>query len=77
MEGSGQTSPEEERKYVVTVDGGALLQHVPSKSGQTYGAVINLYVEYVEDKFGKATIVFDGYAERPSAKDVTRNRSTS
>ena len=75
MEGSGQTSPEGECKNVV--DGGALLQRIPWKSGQAYGAVINLYVAYIEDKFGKATNVFDGYAGRPSTKDVTHIRRSA
>ena len=37
-------------------------------------AVCERYVEYVSRRYGKATIVFDGYESGPGIKDVTHRR---
>ena len=56
------------------LDGGALLQHVPWSKGETIEAVCERYVEYVSHRYGKATIVFDGYESGLGIKDVTHRR---
>ena len=56
------------------LDGGALLHRVPWPHGITYDAICSLYVQYVANKYGKATVVFDGYQNGPSTKDGTHQR---
>ncbi len=58
------------------LDGGALLHRVLWRSGQTYIGVCNMYVDYVTQKYGKPLIVFDGYQQGSSTKDVTHKRRT-
>jgi len=41
-----------------------------------YDAICSLYVQYVERRYGKATVVFDGYENGPSTKDGTHQRRT-
>ena len=44
---------------------------LPWQNGQTYGEIIETYVDYITKIFGeKAIVVFDGYSSTPSAKDV-------
>ena len=59
---NGQELPSDVH-YVL--DGGALLQHVPWSKGETFEAVCERYVEYVSRRYGKATIVFDGFESGP------------
>ena len=33
--------------------------------------ICSLHVQYVANRYGKATVVFDGYQNGPSTKDVT------
>ena len=54
--------------------GGALLHRVPWSRGITYDAICSLYVQYVANKYGNATVVFDGYQNGPSTKDGTHQR---
>ncbi|KAK3730133.1 hypothetical protein QZH41_004828 [Actinostola sp. cb2023] len=61
-------------KFVL--DGGALLHRLPWPRGLTYDDICTLYVEYVTRRYGKATIVFDGYEDGPSIKDATHQRRT-
>ena len=68
---NGQELPSDVH-YVL--DGGALLQRVPWSKGETFEAVCERYVEYVSRRYGKATIVFDGYESGPGIKDVTHRR---
>ena len=58
------------------LDGGALLHRVswPRPRGLTYDALCSLYVQYVDRKYGKATVVFDGYQSGPSTKDCSHER---
>jgi len=56
------------------LDGGALLQCVPWPRGITYDAICSFYVQYVANKYGKATVVFDGYQNGPSTKYGTHQR---
>ena len=68
---NGQELPSDVH-YVL--DGGALLQRVPWSKGETFEAVCERYVEYISRRYGKATIVFDGYESGPGIKDVTHRR---
>ena len=47
------------------MDGGALLQRLPWSRGQTFDSICHMYVTYVTRRYGKATIVFDGYEDGP------------
>ena len=53
------------------LDGGALLHHLPWPHGITYDGICSLHVQYVANRYGKDTVVFDGYQNGPSTKDVT------
>ena len=55
------------------VDGGALIHRVIWPHGVTYDAVCAMYVQYVQGRYGNATIVFDGY-QGPSTKGCTHQR---
>jgi len=56
------------------LDGGSLLHRLPWTRGETFGCVRKKYVSYVTKKYGKATVVFDGYDNGPDIKDVTHKR---
>nr|XP_054767556.1 uncharacterized protein LOC129274841 [Lytechinus pictus] len=58
------------------LDGGALLHRLPWPRGIPYDHIRQLYVDYVIRKYGKATVVFDGYEDGPTTKDVTHLRRT-
>ena len=53
------------------LDRGALLHCVPWPRGITYDGICSLNVQYVANRYGKATVVFDGYQNGPSTKDAT------
>ena len=69
-----QRNPNGDVQYVL--DGGALLPRVQWPRGSTYESVSHLYVRYVTQKYGAATIVFDGYNDDPTTKDDTHLRRT-
>ena len=70
-----KTQPKGDVQYVL--DGGALLHRVPWPRGSpTYRAVCDLYCTYVQKKYGRAIVVFDGYNEM-SAKAMTQQRRAS
>ncbi len=56
------------------LDGGSLLHRLPWTRGETFECVCKKYVSYVTKKYGKATVVFDGYDNGPDIKDVTHKR---
>ena len=56
-------------QYVL--DGGALLGRIPWPRGSTYDSVCDMYVKYVIQRYGTVIIVFDGYTDEPTIKDVT------
>ena len=58
------------------LDGGALLQRIPWSRGATFQNICSQYTDYVTRKYGKATIVFDGY-ETTSTKDMTHQRRSN
>ena len=69
-----QQEPSGNVQYVL--DGGALLHRLPWPRGSTYDNVCQMYVKYVTQKYGSATIVFDGYNDEPTTKDATQLRRT-
>jgi len=64
-------------QYVL--DGGALLHRIvwPSPGTATYKEVCELYCSYVTKKYGRAIIVFDGYKDSTSTKQMTQQRRAS
>lgn len=69
-----ESVPSSNVHYVI--DGGALLQRLPWPRGKNFEDLCQLYLDYVSRKYGKPTIVFDGYADGPSIKDPTHLRRT-
>ena len=60
------------------LDGGALLHRIPWTVNETYAAVLDKYSDYVQFRYPGATVVFDGYENVPSTKDmahITRSRT--
>ena len=72
--GDLQHDPYYEYHYVL--EGGALLHRIPWPKWKTYDEICDTYVEYVLPKYGRATVVFDGYLDEPSTKDATHERRT-
>ena len=50
------------------IDGGALLRRVIWR-GSTYKEIIRQYLTFVMARYGKCTIVFDGYTLQKTIKD--------
>lgn len=63
--------PNDGIQYVL--DGGALLQRIPSSRGSTYRDICHLHTDYVTKKYGDAIVLFDGY-ESTNTKDITHLR---
>lgn len=57
-------------------DGRVLLQRLPWSRGQTFESIYHIYVAYATNRYGKATIVFNGYEDGPAIKDATHCRRT-
>ena len=49
-------------------NGGSLLHRLKWKEGSTYSSIASNYAYFTVNKYGKATIVFDGYGGGPSTK---------
>lgn len=64
--------PKEDHKYVI--DGGALLHRIPWQLGDCYDKILERYCGYVTKRYGRAAVVFDGYLDGPSTKDVAHDR---
>ena len=71
------TSTEVTGNVHFVLDGGALIHRVSWSRSFTYDAIYSVYVQYVIQRYGKATVVFDGYQNGPSTKDCTHQRRTS
>lgn len=61
-----------ELHYVL--DGGSLVHRVPWKKGDKFCQISAAYADFTLQHYGRATVVFDGYANAPSTKDVTHQR---
>ena len=55
------------------LDGGSLLYRLPWKKGDTYNAIAESYADFTVRHYGQATVVFDGYQDGPSIKDITQD----
>ena len=62
-----------QHKYVI--DGGAFLHHVSWRRNISYRAVVRQYQSYLLTKYGRCTVVFDGYTS--STKDHEHDRRTN
>lgn len=71
------TSTEVTGNVHFVLDGGALIHRVSWPRGFTYDAIYSVYVQCVIQRYGKATVVFDGYQNGPSTEDCTHQRRTS
>ena len=56
------------------LDGFSLLRRLKWKEGSTYWSIAEMHASFTVDNYGKATVVFDGYTERPSTKDNVHQR---
>ena len=51
-----------------------MLHRVIWPRGVSFDTICSLYVQYIERRYPRATIVFDGYKNEPSTKDCTHMR---
>ena len=58
------------------LDGGSLLYRIPWKKEDTYEEICDHYISHVQKHYKNSIVVFDGYAQGPSTKDVTHQRRT-
>ena len=71
VESSDVSVPQGEHQFAL---GGAVLVHrIPWPRGSTCRDIFSLYCNYVDQKYGKAIIVFDGYTSK-STKSMTQQR---
>ena len=56
------------------LDGGSLLHKLTWPKGLTFDEISNLYTDYVQSQFGRPVVIFDGYIQEPSTKDITHIR---
>lgn len=63
-----------ERTMKYVLDGGALLHRIPWQCGVTYEEICQQYSRYVGRHYGQPTIVFDGYLDGPTTKDIAHQR---
>lgn len=62
-------------EVVLTVlDGGSLLQRMAWKIGESFASICEMYTTYVTKKYTRPIVVFDGYGNGMSTKDVTHVR---
>ena len=57
----------------VVLDGGSLLHRIVWNRGSTFESILNAYTNYVNRKYGKPVVVFDGY-QGSTIKDMTHKR---
>ena len=56
------------------IDGGSLLHRISWGKNKTYGEIACSYSRFVLSTYGKSIVVFDGYKDGPSTKDMTHMR---
>ncbi|KAK3108216.1 hypothetical protein FSP39_003394 [Pinctada imbricata] len=56
------------------LDGGSLLHRLSWPQKSTFGEIVQMYTQYVLNKFTNPCVVFDGYESAPSTKDMTHVR---
>ena len=67
-------SEEEMDNVDYVLDGGSLLHRIPWTRGDTFTSICKIYTNYVTRKYPTAYVVFDGYSDQPTTKDVTHIR---
>ena len=71
-----KTGPTTQVHYVL--DGGALLHRVPwSRGNGTYRDVLAAYTSYVSRKYGRPTVVFDGYDDISTKYSTQKRRAAA
>ena len=70
------SSNERFENVIYVLDGGSLLHRTPWSFGSTFQQICKEYTNLVERNYGKCHVVFDGYQNGPSIKDVTHQRRT-
>ena len=55
------------------LDGGSLLHRIMWNRGSSFESILNAYANYVNRKYGKPVVVFDGY-QGSTIKDMTHKR---
>lgn len=63
-----------DKEATLVLDGGALLHRVKWQKNGTYKDIAYQYIRYVDARYGKCVIVFDGYGQEPSIKDHEHQR---
>ena len=71
MTKESQTANDQSGSTYFVIDGKALLHRVVWPRGLTYNAICLLYIPYVQRRYPRATIVFDGYDDGPTTKTKT------
>ncbi|CAG2201846.1 unnamed protein product [Mytilus edulis] len=56
------------------LDGGSLIHRIPWTKGNSFNSICQAYIDYVKSHYSQATIVFDGYPDVPTVKDITHIR---
>ena len=70
--GPGPEMQAESVSYVI--DGGSLVQKIPWQKNSTFRIICEQYYQYLAQKYSSTTVVFDGYSNGPSTKDITHVR---
>ena len=66
--------PKVDENKLFVLDGGSLLHRLPWPRGSTFGGLCALYVDFVQRNYTPSIIVFDGYGNGPSTKDMAHLR---
>jgi hypothetical protein len=69
--------PEAQKDTYYVLDGGSLLHRIPWQRGIKFCDIIQTYLNYVQKHYPSATVVFDGYPDGPTTKDVAHIRRTN
>lgn len=61
---------------VYILDGGSLLHRIPWTRGESFKSICKVYIDYITRLYptGSTVVVFDGYSQQPSTKDITHIR---
>ena len=63
---------EETEKYIL--DGGSLLHKIAWVNNTQYIDIAKQYTSYVICNYDNASVIFDGYPDKPTSKDMTHSR---
>ncbi|CAC5398050.1 unnamed protein product [Mytilus coruscus] len=71
-----ELKPKAPTETYFVLDGGSFIHRLPLTNGATLDNICMTYVNYVNNHYKDATVVFDGYPSVPTTKDVTHIRRT-